>query len=166
MLIRGLLFILFAINIFVFQNTNINFSGQEKSESIRVNLDDSSLKPSAEFYFPTDGQEVERAVQCSGRVQNLEAGYHLWVVVEIDGFMWPKEPPIEPRQDGTWEVTIHEGGQPDVFSLAIYAVSNDSHGDITKWIERGKVTASYPGLRRISGARRLAEVKDLTLISN
>jgi hypothetical protein len=43
---------------------------------------------------------------------------HLWLVVEVNNGVWPKEGELHVLADGSWESTVYEDGATDKFSLA------------------------------------------------
>jgi len=113
------------------------------------------------FHSPKDQDAVRRAIECSGWVRPaLRADHHLWLAVEIGDFMWPKEGEIIVAGDGTWEAVAFEGGNPPDgrFSLSLYATTSEAAVRIQQWINRGKMSDSYPGIRDLPGCRRIAGV--------
>ena len=88
---------------------------------------------------------------------------HLWLVVEVNNGVWPKEGELHVLADGSWESTVYEDGATDKFSLAIYSANPQGEKFINDWIEGGKRTGEYKELPGIPGTERIARVDDLRL---
>jgi hypothetical protein len=114
-----------------------------------------------EILEPLPSQAVEDTFSCSIWVENREAGCHLWLAVEIDGRIWPKERELHIEEDGTWKGTICEEGSVEAFSLSLYAASDKANQLIRAWLDRGDAEGKYEELRRLPGTRRIARVDKL-----
>ena len=117
------------------------------------------LQPQGKINFPRNGDLVSRLFRARGAVDGLPSGWHLYLAVEIGDLIWPKEPEV--IIEGTsWSGEVCEGGSPPNgrFSLSLYAVNQEGHRRIMKWLENGRRTGHYPGLREIEGSRRLHQI--------
>lgn len=110
---------------------------------------------------PSPNQIVDTTFLCSGRAAGLESGLHLWLAVEIDGRLWPKEGEVSVHGDGSWSKTIFEEGKAAEFSLSLWAV--DARGDrhVRDWFKECDRTGNYRELLRTSGMQRLARIDGL-----
>jgi len=83
----------------------------------------------------------------------------LWLVVEIGGLKWPKEPGVF-ISGNAWTGEAYEGGTPPDgrFTLSLYVVGMAGFDQIKKWTDQGHHSGSYPGLSVIDNARRLDSV--------
>ena len=108
---------------------------------------------------PKNRSSVARLFQVTGTIDNLAARQHLFLVVQVDGLLWPK---VEVRVDGTsWTAEVHEAGTPSDgrFSLSLYLVGRKGHDEITDWLDGGESTGDYPGLRRIEDSTKLHSIR-------
>src|SRR5262245_42054927 len=112
---------------------------------------------------PKPEQAVGRTFQCSGIVTGLQPGLSLWLAVEVGALVWPRESKISLEKDNKWSVTVFEDGASETFSLALYVADAAVDKRISKWLETGRRTGTYPELKGIPGARRLARIDDLRL---
>ncbi len=116
-------------------------------------------KPQGKINIPLNNALVSRQFHAEGSVSNLSAGQHLFLVVEIDGLMWPK---VEAQCQGTsWTGEVYEGGEPPDgrFTLSLFAVGGKGFEAVTAWLKRGEATDSYPGLVNIDESIRLHSVR-------
>jgi hypothetical protein len=116
-------------------------------------------QPQGKINLPGEDALVSRHFLAEGIVNNLPAGQHLFLVVEIDGQMWPKG---EARvTNSSWACEVHEGGNPPGgrFSLSLFVVGDRGYVDINAWLEHGKMTGSYPGLINLEDSRRLSSLR-------
>jgi hypothetical protein len=86
---------------------------------------------------------------------------HLWLAVEIDDCLWPKEGEVSVQDDGSWSKTIFEEGKVDEFSLSLWAVNATGERYVRDWFKEGDRVGNYRELRRTSGMQRLAKVNGL-----
>ena len=117
-----------------------------------------------EILSPRPREVVGRSFKVGGRLANIPEGYHVWLVVEIENLLWPKEPEI-PSSDRRWSRKVVEGGNPPggIFSLSLQQVPPKGQRFVLDWLRHGSRTGDYPGLDSIPGAIRLDIVEDLRL---
>jgi hypothetical protein len=116
---------------------------------------------SGRFVEPRENSPVQEDIPCRGTFENLPEDFHLWVAVEIDGFLYFKEPEVdttikEGSRDGTWRTRkpVHHGptgsGRSKPFSLRLYAATEEAHYQIQNWIDSGRferipwISNTYP----------------------
>ncbi len=112
---------------------------------------------------PIQNQVVARTCRCSGWAREVGPGIYLWLAVEVNGLIWPKEGEIHLDRNKRWETTIFEDGATDQFSLSLLAANEDAHNQILDWFQTGFGTGAYAELRRIAGTRRIDRVDGLRL---
>jgi hypothetical protein len=110
---------------------------------------------------PKPDQDVEATFCCSGWVDGLGPGSHLWLAVEVEGRIWPKEREVLVEKDGSWKETIYEEGRTPTFSLSLFVADNRANKRIRAWLDKGDETGRYEELRRLPGTRRIARVDGL-----
>ncbi len=110
---------------------------------------------------PAENREVGNAIPCSGTVEGSGPGCDLWLAVEIDGFIWPKERELYVDESGSWRDTVYEEGSAGTFSIALYAASDRANRRIRAWLDRGDRTGHYSRLRRLPDTHRLDRVDGL-----
>jgi hypothetical protein len=105
---------------------------------------------------PADGSSVDRHILAEGDIIYLPESTWLWLVVEIGGLKWPKEPGVF-VSGNAWTGEAYEGGTPPDgrFTLSLYVVGKTGHDQITTWIEQAHLSGNYPGLTVIDDSRRL-----------
>jgi hypothetical protein len=115
--------------------------------------------PQGRIQYPQNGDLVPRRFRAEGTVNNLPAGQHLLLVVEVGGLMWPKGK-VQVKNT-SWASEVHEEGAPPdgKFTLSLYWVSSKGYDEIAVWLERGKATGDYPGLGRIKDGIKLHSIK-------
>ena len=87
-------------------------------------------KPKGRIRQPKNDGIVPRHFRAKGTVSHLPDDQHLWIVVQVEGLMWPKGDVAV--TDGAWSTEVYE---------------------------EGRLTDSYPGLRRIEGGVRLDRIR-------
>lgn len=109
--------------------------------------------------LPADGSSVDRHIPAEGEIISLPESAWLWLVVEIGGLKWPKEPGVF-VSGNVWTGEAYEGGTPPDgrFTLSLYVVEKTGFDQIKKWTKQGHRSGSYPGLSVIYEARRLDSV--------
>lgn len=115
--------------------------------------------PQGRITRPRNGSSVTRLFQVEGTIERLPMGRSLFLVVHVDGLMWPK---TEVLLDGaSWAAEVHEEGSPPdgKFSLSLYSVGRKGHDELRGWLDRGESTGHYPVLRRIKDSTRLHSIK-------
>ena len=110
---------------------------------------------------PSSNQVVDATFLCSGRAAGLKPGLHLWLVVETDGCLWPKEGEVSVQDDGSWNKMIFEEGKADEFSLSLWAVNAKGDRCVRDWFKECDAVGNYRELRRISGMHRVARINGL-----
>ena len=116
---------------------------------------------------PHLGETVaRRTFHCNGTATGVGPESHLWLAVEVNNRVWPKERELHVLADGSWENTVYEDGATDKFSLSLLSANADAEKQITQWIEAGKKTGQYAELVGIPGTERLARIDGLRLKSN
>ena len=116
----------------------------------------------ATIEMPRAGDTVHRTFTCKGRATTAP-NTHLWLVVEVNSFRWPKERELQVRPDGTWESTVYEDGASPRFSLAVYSADPQAEEFINEWIAAGTSSGDYKEMDAIPGTVRLARVDDLQI---
>lgn len=110
---------------------------------------------------PKPNQTVKKTIVCSGWVEGMSAGCHLWLAVEANGFIWPKEREIFVKKDGSWKEKVYEEGTTETFSLSLFVANNAANKRIRTWLDKGDQTGNYSEMRRVKGTRRLSIVDGL-----
>ena len=110
---------------------------------------------------PVRSSQVDTTFACAGHAFGLQPGLHLWLAVEIDGRLWPKEGEVSVREDGSWRKTIFEEGAPGEFALSLWVMTARADRSVRKWLERGDSQGDYSELHRMAGMQRLARVHGL-----
>jgi hypothetical protein len=128
---------------------------EEKTKKLEKTIKDLVIKlndfkrlreVSGRFREPKPNDPVGESISCEGSFEKLPQDFHLWVAVEIDGFIYFKEkeasfPKPEDGKDtwsGTWSTTITEPASSKdqkVFNLRLYAATEEGHYQIQNWIE-------------------------------
>jgi hypothetical protein len=100
---------------------------------------------------------VGHTIACSGTVKRLKPGMHLWLAVEVNGFVWFKDREIEPDLiHGTWSKTIEEYGQGNDISIYLYVADDEAHEEIMDWMKRGEANNRvFEKIARVRGTIRL-----------
>jgi hypothetical protein len=114
--------------------------------------------PQGKINLPEDNAMVSRNILAEGTAADLPAGRYLFLVVEVDGLMWPKCE-VEVK-NLTWTCEVCEGGNPPGgrFGLSLFMVGDRGYADINAWLERGKMTGDYPGIMNLKDSIRLHSV--------
>ena len=110
---------------------------------------------------PSQNQDVEDTFLCSGWTEGLHSCLHLWLAVEINGRIWPKEGEVYVEDDGSWSKTIFEEGISDRFSLSLFAVNAEGDKHVRDWFKVCDRIGNYPELLRTPGMIRLSRVNGL-----
>jgi hypothetical protein len=119
----------------------------------------------AEITSPVASQSVPRAFRAAGSASRVGVNVHLWLAVEANGLIWPKEGQIIPDDSGSWTATVFEDGATDLFSLSLLVADRRAHRNIEAWLDSGKRSGMYAELTSLRGTRRVARVDDLRLSS-
>jgi hypothetical protein len=116
-----------------------------------------------EITSPVTSQSVPRAFRAAGSASDVGSNVHLWLAVEANGLIWPKEGQIIPDDSGSWTATIFEDGATDLFSLSLLAADRRANKNIEAWLDSGKRSGTYSELTSLRGTRRVARVDGLRL---
>lgn len=114
-----------------------------------------------EISLPKPGTALARTITCEGTARNIAKPCTLWLMVEVDNQIWPKEGQIQLDRYGKWRATIFEDGHSEEFSIGLYVATQAATDNIRRWLEVGRMTGNYPGMRGIPGTRRIARVDGL-----
>lgn len=114
-----------------------------------------------EINEPKPNQVVESTISCSGWVEGLSPGCHLWLAVEVDGYIWLKEREFFAEDDGSWKDTIYEEGTLATFSLSLFVANIQANKRFRAWLDKGDATGNYDKIRRVPGTRRIAKIDGL-----
>jgi hypothetical protein len=121
--------------------------------------------PTGSILVPEDEEIVERVFLVSGVLANVPNDRQIWLAVEKNNLVWPKEPNIS-SADRKWSRAINENEitGKGTFSLSLFCVPPKGQKVFENWFENGKRTGEYPGLKEIKGAFRLDIVNNLKLV--
>jgi hypothetical protein len=111
---------------------------------------------------PRPNQTVIRTIHCNGSATSVQPDMHLWLAVEANGLVWPKEGEVHVDKD-RWSATIFEDGATKKFSLALLIANPDADTCIRTWLEEGRRKGEYAEMKGIPGTKRLARVDGLRL---
>lgn len=114
---------------------------------------------------PADRGIVKRTFETSGTARNVGKGVHLWLAVEINDRIWPKEGRLLVNGTGQWRVTVFEDGRPDQFGLSLWSANSSADTQLRAWLDRGANTGAFPELQPPPGMKRLARVEGLRVAS-
>jgi hypothetical protein len=114
-----------------------------------------------EITQPTPGQDVGDTFPCSGSASVPQPDVHLWLAVEIEGRIWPKERELTVT-DESWTRTVFEEGTNETFALSLFAANPEAHRYLKTWLASCDKQGKYPELRRTAGMIRLSRVTALT----
>jgi hypothetical protein len=106
--------------------------------------------------------EVKEKITVGGRVSQWQREWHLWVAVEKEDLIWPKDPEVPVTgPHSPWKVAVYEEGTPpdSELTLVLYLVEDEGHQRIRDWLSIGNATGTFPGLRKIPGRRLSGEQK-------
>jgi hypothetical protein len=119
---------------------------------------------------PGPNEAVPRTFTCSGVVTGLQSGLGLWLAIEVGDLVWPREGKVVPDPDNKWSAPVFhdpvvQDGAIDRFAVSLFVADSKVDRRIGKWLEAGRSTGLYAGLRGLPGARRIARVDGLHLNS-
>jgi hypothetical protein len=115
---------------------------------------------------PRDRGVVKRSFEVSGIEHNVGKGVYLWIAVEIDGKIWPKEGRVTIDDNGQWSVLVFEDGHPNQFGLSLWAANAAANIQLHQWLDRSSDTGDYPAFQLVRGMARLDRVQGLRLAGN
>ena len=118
----------------------------------------------ASIVQPSRGGTVGRKIQCWGTASGLPHDHHLWLAVESNGLVWPKEGEVQvTRATSRWEATVYEDGATRTFARSLYLADPQGHQAILDWLDDGRQKGEYAELKGLRGTRRLDRVDRLRL---
>jgi hypothetical protein len=123
-------------------------------------------KISGKIKMPMGGDTVPNTFDCAGTLAGFKEGegVHIWLAVEVDGFIWPKERQLQVGDDGKWSTRVYENGSGSKFSLILIAADEVAHAKIEEWLARGKSNGDkYESMNTIEGSVRLDRIDNLRL---
>lgn len=121
---------------------------------------------SGEIRAPKDAQEVSSSLVVEGELSPIPPAHHVWLALETEGLLFPREPEI-PARAGHFELEIEPEEAPgEPFSLVLMLVGAKGQRAIEYWLLQGALGEGYPGFERVPGATRLAAVNGLVLRSD
>jgi hypothetical protein len=112
---------------------------------------------------PRPNSIIPRTIKCSGWARDIGLGLHLWLAVEVNDFIWPKEGELQVDRNNRWSNTVFEDGAVQEFSLCLFVANEDAHQLILDWFQTGYGTGKYGELKRIAGTRRIDRIDGLRL---
>jgi hypothetical protein len=116
-----------------------------------------------EITIPVASESVPRAFRSAGSVSNVGSNVYLWLAVEANGLIWPKEGQVLADESGYWTATVFEDGATDLFCLSLLAADGRAHKKIQAWLNSGTRSGMYNELASLPGTRRVARVDGLRL---
>ena len=115
---------------------------------------------------PVNKQVVGKTFQARGKVDGIEKGTYLWLAIEVNKKIWPKEGRIFVDNQHHWCQPVYEDGTSETFDLSLWAVDKAADQVFADWLSKAQQTGDFPELKPPPGARRLARVDDLRRASN
>jgi hypothetical protein len=111
------------------------------------------------FLAPQNGDTVDRFFRVEGTLSRQVSLGQLWLVVEIGGLAWPKEPEVKVIGN-RWFGEVNEQGQPPKgeFRLSLWHIDEAGKKEIQKLLADGRETGKFPGLKGVPGGRRLKSI--------
>ena len=120
-------------------------------------------RPRATIDAPSPNQIVVRSIPCNGSATGIQPDMHLWLAVEANGFLWPKEGEVFVDKEDRWSATIFEDGAAKEFSVTLLIANSEANKVIRAWLEKGRRNGEYALMKAISGTERLARADGLRL---
>lgn len=114
---------------------------------------------------PAPGQAVNRTFEATGWAEGVGKGVFLWLAIEVDGKIWPKEGHIFVDNQHQWVQPVYEDGLGKIFALSLWAANAAADRTLCTWLSEGQRTGEFPPLTPPPGARRLSRVDGLCLSS-
>jgi hypothetical protein len=69
---------------------------------------------------------------------------HLWLAVEANGFLWPKEGEVFVDKEDRWSATIFEDGAAKEFSVTLLIANSEANKVFEHGWKKGAVTENMP----------------------
>jgi hypothetical protein len=104
---------------------------------------------------PSDREVVNARFNASGTANDVRKGVYLWLAIEINGKIWPREGHLIVRTDGQWNQPVFEDGRPDQFALSLWATNTAANLQVQAWLDRGLLTGNFPEFPPVPGMKRL-----------
>jgi hypothetical protein len=120
-------------------------------------------RPNATIEEPYPKQTVGRTIRCSGSATGIQPTMHLWLAIEANHFIWPKEVEVRVDRENRWKAIIFEDGAIKRFSVALLVTGPEGDKVIQDWLEDGRRKGEYAEMKGIPGAERIARVDGLRL---
>jgi hypothetical protein len=108
---------------------------------------------------PQEGDSVKTTFEAAGTVHNLGRGVTIWLTVEIDDKIWPKEGRVFVDTHGRWSQVVFEDGNAGQIGLSLWAVNVEADRKLRAWLNGGNRTRTFPELRPLPGMKRLARAE-------
>jgi len=121
-------------------------------------------KVSGKIEVPVRGHTVPNTFDCAGTLAGFKEGegVHIWLAVEVSGYIWPKERPLQVGNDGKWSTRVYEDGSGSKFSLILIAADEVAHAKIEEWLARGESEGGrFERMNTIEGIVRLDRIDNL-----
>jgi hypothetical protein len=112
---------------------------------------------------PSDRKVVDPVFDAAGTVQDLRTSVYLWLAIEINGKMWPKEGHLVVSKSGHWQHRVFEDGHPDRFALSLWVADTAANLQMQAWLDRCLTTGSCPDFPPVAGMRRLDRKQGLRI---
>jgi hypothetical protein len=152
----------------VFEQRRSQEQSEEKLKKCTVLVDSRELlsKVSGKIEEPIHGSPLSNTFQSAGTLVGFkeDEGVHIWLAVEVNGKIWPKEKELQVDMNGKWSTNVYEDGSGSKFSLILIAADEVAHTKILAWLDSGKRDGSrYETMYAIEGIVRLDRIDDLRL---
>lgn len=118
---------------------------------------------------------LSETILCSGSLDKIPEGYHIWLFVERDTLTndgevsryWPKEPELP--KDSLWSSLLIENYVPqkeysDFFSISLYMLNEEGHKKVQAWLKHSAVTGDYIPFRSVPYFRKPLDRVDNLII--
>ena len=112
---------------------------------------------------PTEGSVVNPNIDASGSAQNAGNDVYLWLAIEINGKIWPKEGRVAIDRNGNWSQRVFEDGHPVQFGLSLWATNAEGDRELQAWLINSANNHDYREIAPLSNMKRLARVQGLSL---
>jgi hypothetical protein len=120
-------------------------------------------EPQGTISSPADGATVTRAFTAEGTLEDIPEDRHVWLAVEVEGLLFPKEPEVsvEPH----WlEQSVESGDPPGgTLSLVLLMVDESGQRQIENWLAHGRSSGEFAGLGEIADSTTLDAASQLVL---
>lgn len=108
-----------------------------------------------------EGQTIGRTTLCKGEVSGFKPGMHLWLAVEVNNRVWPKEGEVQVA-DGKWQKELDEDGRSPELTVSLFQADSDAEKQIAEWIKESQRTGKYKGMiGEVPGTTRICRASNL-----